>query len=106
MEPIKLKVIIGSTRPERGVSVLLPWLVDRLDRDGRFDVEVLDLREWNLPMFQETWETARHGYSTESVRRWNETIVDGDAFLFVTPEYNHSITAVLKNAIDSVFVSG
>lgn len=105
MEPIKLKVVIGSTRPERGVGVLLPWLVDRLDRDARFDVEVLDLREWDLPMFQETWETARNGYSTETVRRWNENVVDGDAFLFVTPEYNHSITAVLKNAIDSVFMS-
>ena len=106
MEPINVKVIIGSTRPERGVDVLLPWLVDRLDRDARFDVDVLDLRDWDLPMFQETWETARNGYSTETVRRWNERIVDGDAFLFVTPEYNHSITAVLKNAIDSVFTSG
>src|SRR4051812_15513989 len=105
MEPIKLKAIIGSTRPERGVSVLLPWLIDRLDRDPRFDVEVLDLRDWDLPMFQETWESASHGYSNDVVRRWNEKIGDGEAFLFVTPEYNHSIPAVLKNAIDTVFMS-
>src|SRR5437762_14165438 len=103
MEPIKLKAIIGSTRPERGVHVLLPWLVDRLDRDARFDVELLDLRDWDLPMFQETWETSRNGYSTATVRRWNETISDGEAYLFVTPEYNHSVPAVLKNAVDSVF---
>ena len=105
MEPIELKLVVGSTRPERGTALFLPWLVERAERHGRFAVEVCDLRDWDLPMFQETWDTARHGYSDERVRRWNETIVAGEAFLFVTPEYNHSVPAVLKNAIDSVFMS-
>jgi NAD(P)H-dependent FMN reductase len=105
MDLIELKLVVGSTRPERGTAVFLPWLVDRAERHGRFAVDVLDLRDWDLPMFQETWDSARHGYSEERVRRWNETVVGGEAFLFVTPEYNHSVPAVLKNAIDSVFMS-
>jgi NAD(P)H-dependent FMN reductase len=68
-------------------------------------VEVLDLRDWPLPMFQETRATIASGYSTPVVRRWNEVIASGDAYLFVTPEYNHSISGVLKNAIDNVFAS-
>jgi NAD(P)H-dependent FMN reductase len=99
MEPIELKLVVGSTRPERGADVFLPWLVERAERHGRFAVEVLDLRGWELPMFQETWASATQGYSDERVRRWNETIVAGEAFLFVTPEYNHSVPAVLKNAL-------
>src|SRR6059058_5520594 len=105
MDAIDLKIIVGSTRPSRGTDVFLPWLVERTERHGRFAVDVLDLREWELPMFQETWESARAGYSIPVVRAWNEAVVVGDAFLFVTPEYNHSTTGVLKNAIDSVFMS-
>jgi NAD(P)H-dependent FMN reductase len=105
MDPIELKLVVGSTRPGRGTDVFLPWLVERTEAHGRFAVDVLDLREWDLPMFQETWDSATDGYSHERVRRWNETVVAGEAFLLVTPEYNHSVPAVLKNAIDSVFLS-
>lgn len=105
MEPILLKLIVGSSRPERGADLFLPWLIQRIDRHGRFAVEVCDLRDWDLPMFQETWSSPGSGYTTDAVRRWNDTVVAGEAFLFVTPEYNHSVPAVLKNAIDSVFQS-
>jgi NAD(P)H-dependent FMN reductase len=105
----KLHVIIGSTRPGRAADLVAPWVIDRTQNHGGFEVEVLDLREWALPMFAETFETVGDfndpTYSSPVVRSWNHKISEADAFLVITPEYNHSVPAVLKNAIDSVFVS-
>jgi NAD(P)H-dependent FMN reductase len=106
---LNLKIIIGSTRPGRAADRVIPW-VSRVAREhGAFDVEVLDLRDWELPLFGETFATlgdpADPTFSVPVVRRWNDTIGAADAYLFVTPEYNHSAPAVLKNAIDSVFAT-
>jgi NAD(P)H-dependent FMN reductase len=105
----KLHVIIGSTRPGRAADLVAPWVISRTRNHSGFDVEVLDLREWALPMFAETFETVGDfndpTYSSPVVRSWNHKIAEADAFLVITPEYNHSVPAVLKNAIDSVFVS-
>ncbi len=76
--------------------------------DG-FEVEVLDLRDWPLPFFSEHFGTIGDindpTYSDPIVKAWNQKIKEGDAFLFITPEYNHSIPGVLKNAIDTVWLS-
>ena len=105
----KLHIIIGSTRPGRAADLVSPWVIDRARNHGGFDVEVLDLRDWALPMFAETFETVgdfnNPTYSSPVVRSWNQKIAEADAFLVITPEYNHSVPAVLKNAIDSVFFS-
>lgn len=105
----KLQVILGSTRPGRAADLVAPWAIDRARRHGGFEVEVLDLRDWALPMFAETFETVGDfndpTYSSPVVRSWNKKIAEADAYLVITPEYNHSVPAVLKNAIDSVFVS-
>jgi NAD(P)H-dependent FMN reductase len=105
----RLQIIVGSTRDGRAADHVVPWVIDRAESDGRFAVEVLDLRDWHLPMFAETiasvGDFANPTYSDPVVKRWNDTIRQGDAFLFVTPEYNHSVPGVLKNAIDNVFVS-
>ena len=103
--PLRLAIIVGSTREGRAADRFLPWLVERAERHGAFSVRALDLREWDLPIFQETGATIRAGYSTAVVRRWNEEVAAGDAYLFVTPEYNHSVPGVLKNAIDNVIAS-
>jgi NAD(P)H-dependent FMN reductase len=106
---LALKLIIGSTREGRASDLVAPWLINRAQTHGAFEVEVLDLRDWPLPLFQETVATIGDRndptYSDPVVKRWNQTIKSGDAFLFLTPEYNHSIPGVLKNAIDNVFVS-
>lgn len=106
---LELKMIVGSTREGRAADRVLPWLVERAVAQGAFTVDVLDLRDWPLPMFQETFAALKdptgNGYSDPVVRRWNRVIAGGDAYLFLTPEYNHSVPAVLKNAIDSVFGS-
>jgi NAD(P)H-dependent FMN reductase len=106
---LQLKVIIGSTRPTRAVDLVTPWLMDRLGAWDAFDVEVLDLRDWPLPMFQEHMgsigDFADPTYSDPLVRQWNKTLKEADAVLVVTPEYLHSVPGALKNAFDSVFVS-
>jgi NAD(P)H-dependent FMN reductase len=70
---------------------------------------VLDLRDWKLPLFQETRETlgdmSDPTYSDPIVRAWNRKVAEGGAFVFLTAEYNHSVPGELKNAIDNVFVS-
>jgi NAD(P)H-dependent FMN reductase len=106
---LKLKILLGSTRPTRAADRVAPWVVGRASAHGAFDVEVLDLRDWALPMFQEHIGTIGDfndpTYSDPVVRQWNRKIKEADALLVVTPEYLHSIPGVLKNALDNVFVS-
>jgi NAD(P)H-dependent FMN reductase len=106
---LKLQIIVGSTREGRQADPVLRWLTPVASGHGAFDVEVLDLRDWPLPFFQETLATIgdfrNPTYSQPIVKSWNQKVSEGDAFLFVTPEYSHSVPGVLKNAIDSVFLS-
>jgi NAD(P)H-dependent FMN reductase len=105
----KLQIIIGSTRPGRAADLVAPWVIERARAHGGFDVEVLDLRDWPLPIFAEHLGSIGDfndpTYSNPIVREWNRKIKEADAYLVITPEYNHSVPGVLKNAIDSVFVS-
>jgi NAD(P)H-dependent FMN reductase len=105
----KLQIIVGSTRPTRAAERVFPWVLERAKRHGEFDVELLDLRDWELPFFQEHMGTigdfADPTYSDPLVKAWNQKLDEADAFLIVTAEYNHSVPGQLKNAIDSVFVS-
>ena len=100
----KLQVVIGSTRPERAAERVFPWVLDRARDHGAFDVELVDLRDWPLPFFAETAATVGDfndpTYSVPIVREWNRKIAEADAYLFITPEYNHSVPGVLQNAID------
>jgi NAD(P)H-dependent FMN reductase len=79
--------------------------VVRLGRAGRrpFDVEVIDLKEVNLPLLDEPNHPRLQQYTREHTRRWSETISRGDAYVFVHPEYNHGYNAALKNALDYLF---
>jgi NAD(P)H-dependent FMN reductase len=105
----KLQIIVGSTRPTRSADRVLPWVVKRATAHPAFDVEVVDLRDWPLPMFAEHMgsigDFADPTYSEPVVKAWNAKIKEADAYLVITPEYNHSVPGVLKNAIDNVFVS-
>jgi len=106
---MKLQVIIGSTRPTRAADKVIPWVTESAALHGAFETEIIDLRDWPLPMFSEhvgsIGNPSDPSYSDELVRRWNAKIAEADAYLIITPEYNHSIPGELKNAIDSVFVS-
>jgi NAD(P)H-dependent FMN reductase len=106
---LKVQLIIGSTRPDRAAEPVARWVADRIEAHPAFELEVLDLRDWPLPMFTETIQSVGDfrdpTYSDPVVKRWNAKIAEADAYVMITPEYNHSISGVLKNAIDNVFVS-
>jgi NAD(P)H-dependent FMN reductase len=106
----KLQIIVGSTRPARAADLVVPWVLAEANSCGRFDqVELLDLRDWPLPIFAEHFGTigdpADPTYSAPIVKAWNDKIKEADAYLVVTTEYNHSIPSVLKNALDNVWMS-
>jgi NAD(P)H-dependent FMN reductase len=107
--PLTLQVIVGSVRPTRNADLVLPWVSRRALEHDAFEVEVIDLRDWPLPGFCEHMgsigDPSDPTYSDPLIRRWNDKLADGDCYLFVTPEYNHSIPGLLKNAIDNVFLS-
>jgi NAD(P)H-dependent FMN reductase len=106
---VKLQVIVGSTRPTRAADKVVPWVVNRAALHEAFETEVIDLRDWQLPMFGEHMGSIGDpndpSYSDQIVRQWNRKIAEADAYLVITPEYNHSVPGELKNAIDSVFFS-
>jgi NAD(P)H-dependent FMN reductase len=95
-----LQVILASTRPGRIGKPVADWFVLRAEKLGLFDVELVDLAEVNLPFFDEPKHPRLGDYQHEHTQAWSRTIQRGDAFVFVTPEYNHGFNAVLKNAID------
>jgi NAD(P)H-dependent FMN reductase len=105
----KLLVIVGSTRPGRAADLVVPWVISRARAHQGFDTELADLRDWRLPVFAEHPGTIGDindpTYSEPIVRAWNKKVKQSDAFVVVTPEYNHSIPGGLKNAIDSVWLS-
>jgi NAD(P)H-dependent FMN reductase len=105
----KLLIIVGSTRPGRAADAVIPWIVTSAREHGAFEVEVADLRDWPLPIFGEHWGTIGDikdpTYSDPIVKAWNSKVKESDAFIVITPEYNHSVPGVLKNAIDTVWLS-
>jgi NAD(P)H-dependent FMN reductase len=108
MDQMKLQVIVGSTRPARAADKVVRWVTGQALHEA-FDTEVIDLRDWPLPMFGEhagsIGDPNDPSYSDPAVRQWNRKIAEADAYLVITPEYNHSVPRELKNAIDSVFFS-
>jgi NAD(P)H-dependent FMN reductase len=102
-----IKIIIGSTRPQRFGPQVAAWLKEIADEEAaavdhpvRF--EVVDLAEVDLPLLDEAMPPMMNQPANEHTRRWAAVVAEADGFLFVTPEYNHSTSAALKNAIDYV----
>jgi NAD(P)H-dependent FMN reductase len=95
-----LAVIIGSTRPGRVGPSVAEWITAAARAHGGFQVEVLDLAEVNLPMFDEPRHPRLRQYEHQHTRDWSAVIDRADAFIFVVPEYNYGFNAATKNAID------
>ncbi len=92
--------MIASTRPGRVGRPVGDWFIDAAQDHGGFEVEVVDLLELNLPMMDEPNHPRFRNYTKDHTKAWSAIVEPADAFVFVTPEYNHSYTAPLKNAVD------
>lgn len=99
-----VKIIIGSTRPQRFGPQIARWIKGIADEvagpDGKTRFEVVDLAEVNLPLFDEAIPPMMNQPANEHTKRWAGIVGEADGYIFVTPEYNHSTSAALKNAID------
>lgn len=104
MDNINIKVIVGSTREGRFSDRAAAWIAGELKKNDGINIEVLDLRDYEMPFFyeQETPSAKKTPYTHEAVVRFTAKIAEGDAFVLVTPEYNRGTSAVLKNALDWV----
>lgn len=97
---MKLKIIIASTRPQRKGPIIADWFSEFAKENSDFEVEVLDLKEIDLPMLNETEHPKTGVYNHPHTIHWSAAIDEADAFVIVTPEYNFSFPAALKNALD------
>jgi len=95
-----LQIVIASTRPGRVGPSVASWIHERAVAHGGFEVELVDLAEVNLPLFDEPKHPRFGEYAHEHSKAWSATISRGDAFVFVLPEYNYGYNAAIKNAID------
>jgi NAD(P)H-dependent FMN reductase len=95
-----LQVVSASTRPGRKGIAVARWVQRLAEEHGGFDVELVDLAEVGLPLFDEPNHPRQQQYTHQHTRDWSATVARADAFVFVTPEYNHSFPASLKNALD------
>src|SRR6185369_16918727 len=95
----KLYIVTVSTRPGRAGAPLSTWIFERAQAHAGFDVELVDLQTENLPMFDETRHPRLRQYEHEHTKRWSAKIDAADAFVFVTPEYDHATPPSLINAL-------
>lgn len=101
---LKLQVIICSTRPGRVGPSVARWFHEYAREHGGFDVELVDLADFDLPLLDEPAHPRLQQYEHEHTRRWSRSVAAADAYVFVAPEYNYSPTPALVNALDYVYL--
>ena len=104
-EVLRVKIILGSTRPNRFSEQAGKWILEEAGKIAGISAEVLDLRDYAMPFFNEPVSPSykQEPYKNEAVARFTSKIAEGDAFIIVTPEYNRGTSGVLKNAMDWVY---
>lgn len=101
---MKLAIVIGSTRPVRVSDRYAKWIYNEVKDVPGVDAELVDLRDYPMPFFDEA-VSPRYNPDRQidpGAKKWLDKIDSFSAYIFVTPEYNHSIPGVLKNALDYV----
>jgi NAD(P)H-dependent FMN reductase len=100
---VKIGIIVGSTRPGRKAEAVANWVADIARRRSDAQYEVIDIAGFDLPLLDEPVPPSMGQYSKPHTKAWADRIAAFDGFVFVTPEYNHSTSGALKNAIDFLY---
>ena len=100
----KIAVIIGSTRKARFADKPAAWLMEKVKDHAELDFELVDLRDYNLPFFDEAASNAWVPSQDPNAIRWQQKVAEFDGYLFVLAEYNHGMPASVKNAFDQDYV--
>jgi NAD(P)H-dependent FMN reductase len=100
---IRLAIIVGSTRPGRKAETVARWVHEIAKRRSDAEFEIVDIQDFNLPLLDEPVPPSLGQYSQPHTKAWAAKIASFDAYVFVTPEYNHGTSGALKNAIDYLF---
>lgn len=100
---LKVGIILGSTRPNRAGEAVATWVYEKARARGDAEYELVDIRDYDLPLLDEPIPPSQGKYSRDHTKRWAAKIAGFDAFVFVTPEYNHSTSGALKNALDFLY---
>ncbi|TYR30478.1 NAD(P)H-dependent oxidoreductase [Mesorhizobium microcysteis] len=99
----KIGVIIGSTRPGRFGDKPAEWVAELAKATGEFDVEIIDLRDFPLPFFDEQASPAWAPSQADGAKAWQDKVASLDGYIITAAEYNRSPTGVLKNALDYAY---
>ena len=97
---MKIGIIIGSTRPNRNGEAVGKWVYQIATTRSDAEFEIVDVRDYDLPLLDEPLSPSLGQYTKAHTKKWSQKIAEFDAFVFVTPEYNHSVSGALKNAMD------
>jgi NAD(P)H-dependent FMN reductase len=100
---LKLQVILCSTRPGRVGSSVAKWFVEFAAKHEGFDTNLIDLADFNLPVYDEPQHPRLQNYQHEHTKRWSASVSKADAYVFVTPEYNYCPPSSFVNALDYVY---
>src|ERR1700682_5905377 len=100
---LKIAIISGSTRPGRNGEAVGKWVYEVAQKRSDAEFELVDIKDFDLPLLDEPMPPIMGQYSKPHTKAWGAKIDSFDAYVFVTPEYNHGISGALKNAIDFLF---
>src|SRR5436853_2973356 len=100
---LKIAIIIGSTRPNRNGEAVAKWVYQVAKKRSDAEFELVDIKDFNLPLLDEPVPPIMGQYSKPHTKTWSAKIASYDAYVFVTPEYNHGTSGALKNAIDFLY---
>ena len=99
----KIAIIISTTRAARFGDKPAKWIYDIASQRDDMSVELVDLRDYPMPFFDEVASNAWVPAKNEIAQRWQKKVAEFDGYIFVTAEYNRGVPAVLKNAIDYAY---
>jgi NAD(P)H-dependent FMN reductase len=103
MSDLKIGIIIGSTRPGRNGEAVAKWVHEIAAQRTDAEFELVDLLDFDLPHLDEVNSASQGRYEGAHTKKWAAKVAEFDGYVFVTPEYNHSTSGALKNAIDFVY---